>query len=127
MSKHVDYGCLVGPCEAANSCPRELGSPFLLKIKFDVNGDELKHLGRGWTRTPTGIEVRVWPKIMQKLMDLVPDDKKTSPLPGVKNEKKVEGEIELDAKSQTRFRSLNGLVMFIALKRSARRRSVRAA
>mgnify|MGYP007048837068 CR=1 FL=1 len=60
--------------------------------EFKVGGLDIKHIGRGWLRTPEGIEVRIWPKVITKLMGMVPEDKKTSPIPRVKNEKKVEGE-----------------------------------
>ena len=113
-SEHVDNGCLKDIDQATSAFPHEPGSLIHLKVKkLIVNGDELKYLGRGSTRTPIGFELRVRPKIMKKLMDLVPDDKKTSPIPGVKMEKKVEVEIKLDAKLATRFWSVNGLGMFV--------------
>ncbi|CAK0819502.1 unnamed protein product [Prorocentrum cordatum] len=118
MSKHVDDGTLVGPRVSASKVLEELGTHFLLKVsELTVGGPEIKHLGRGWLRTPEGIQVRMWPAIVKKLLDSEPNDKKTSPIPGVKNEKKVESEEELDSKAATKFRSVNGLNMFVCLER----------
>ncbi|CAK0836789.1 unnamed protein product, partial [Prorocentrum cordatum] len=118
MSKHVDDGTLVGPRVSASRVLEELGTHFLLKVsELTVGGPEIKHLGRGWLRTPEGVQVRMWPAIVKKLLDSEPNDKKTSPIPGVKNEKKVESEEELDSKAATKFRSVNGLNMFVCLER----------
>ncbi|CAK0848099.1 unnamed protein product, partial [Prorocentrum cordatum] len=118
MSKHVDDGTLVGPRVSASKALEELDTHFLLKVpELTVGGPEIKHLGRGWLRTPEGIQVRMWPAIVKKLLDSEPNDKKTSPIPGVRNEKKVESEEELDSKAATKFRSVNGLNMFVCLGR----------
>ncbi|CAK0910250.1 unnamed protein product, partial [Prorocentrum cordatum] len=118
MSKHVDDGTLVGPRVSASKALEELGTHFLFKVsELTVGGPEIKHLGRGWLRTPEGIQVRMWPANVKKLLDSEPNDKKTSPIPGVKNEKKVESEEELDSKAATKFRSVSGLNMFACLER----------
>ncbi|CAK0851242.1 unnamed protein product [Prorocentrum cordatum] len=118
MAKHVDDGTLVGPRVSASRVLEELGTHFLLKVsELTVGGPDIKHLGRGWLRTPEGIQVRMWPAIVKKLLGSEPNDTKTSPIPRIKNERKVESEEESGATAATRFRSINGLNMFVCLER----------
>ncbi|CAK0865752.1 unnamed protein product, partial [Prorocentrum cordatum] len=68
-------------------------------------------------KTNQGIQVRMRPASVKKPLDSEPNDKKTSPIPGIENERKVESEEELDAKAAARFRSNNGLNTFACLER----------
>eukprot|EP00959_Pyramimonas_sp_CCMP1952_P071960 1503045-Pyramimonas_sp.AAC.1 len=74
-----------------------------------VGGPEIKHIGRGWLRAPGCRQARTWPAIAKRLIDSGPYDRRTSPLLGIKGEKKVESEGELRSKAATRYRSANGL------------------
>ncbi|CAK0797563.1 unnamed protein product, partial [Prorocentrum cordatum] len=89
MSTHVDDGTLVGPRENAKKALDELGTNLILTMsELVVGGPEIKHIGRGWLRAPGCRQARTWPAIAKRLIDSGPYDRRTSPLLGIKGEKK---------------------------------------